>query len=231
MSAIEGTVHFHQTTHPGKPDVKIWYDVLDRAKRTETEGFQNLTIALKTTYDAKGNVSTTTSPYKPSETILTTTNAYDTYNRLYQSSNALNTTTLSYAYATGNLTTTTSINTIPAQVTSKVTDAAGKTITATDDGGTLAYIYFSHGKLKDVKNGTTTLVACEYDDHVQQKKLTDINAGITGSEASNAYTNISEGFGILTGKNVTSLTNVFLGSVTVDSMNTNILTRPLNFKY
>ncbi len=59
----------------------------------------------------------------------------------------------------------------------------------------------------------------------------NINAGITGSEASNAYTNISEGFGILTGKNVTSLTNVFLGSVTVDSMNTNILTRPLNFKY
>jgi RHS repeat-associated protein len=179
INPTDGFVHFHKTTHPGKPDVKVWYDVLDREKKSETEGFQALTITRKTTYDAKGNLYTITAPYKTGETVLITTNAYDVYNRLISAGNSLSTSTFGYTYAGGNLTTTTTINTTPAQITSKTIDAAGKTISATDDGGTLSYTYFSHGKLKEVKNGTTTLVSSQYDDHIQQNSLADINAGTT----------------------------------------------------
>ncbi len=65
------------------------------------------------------------------------------------------------------------------QVSSKITDATGKTISATDYGGTLTYTYFSHGKVKDVINGTTTLTSNAYDTYARQTSLTDINAGIT----------------------------------------------------
>ena len=69
----EGTVYYHLVTHPGKPDVKIWYDQIGRERKRQIEGHNNEWITTKTTYDAKGNLATTTAPYKASEAILTTT--------------------------------------------------------------------------------------------------------------------------------------------------------------
>lgn len=174
----EGTIHYLLTSHPGKPDTKLWYDLLDRVKKTETEGFQNQWITTKTTYDARGNVATSTTPYKTGEAILTNTNSYDTYNRLVATTNSLGTATIAYSYdLSGNLTTTT---TNPAgQVSSNITDPSGKTISATDNGGTLTYSYNSQGNLKQVVQGSTVLIQNEYDIYARQTKLTDINAGIT----------------------------------------------------
>lgn len=56
------------------------------------------------------------------------------------------------------------------------------------------------------------------------------NAGITGAELVSLYTNLSEGFGIFTGKNVVTLSNVSVTPETVNSMNERSPERDLNFQ-
>ncbi|HNR05909.1 MAG TPA: FG-GAP-like repeat-containing protein [Saprospiraceae bacterium] len=176
-----GSRYYKQITHPHRPDIKIYNDVLDRERRTETEGWQNQWITTEKTYTANGEVFTTTGPYKSGETGLLTTFNYDGYRRLasiVENKGGTNyTSTLGYVYASGNLTTT---STNPAsQVSSKVSDATGKTISATDYGGTLNYAYYSHGGLKTVINGASTLVTNNYDVYARQSSMVDINAGTT----------------------------------------------------
>jgi RHS repeat-associated protein len=168
---------YNLVTHPGKPDVKTWYDVLGREVITETEAYPSGLITQAQTYDARGNVATSTQPYKSGESFITTTTQYDTYNRPFNiNSGALGTTTIGYSYAGGNLTVT---SIAPTGTTSKTTDATGQAVIATDNGGTLSYTYYSHGGLKDVKNGGTTLTSNEYDEYGRQTKLIDANAGTT----------------------------------------------------
>lgn len=172
-----GAVWYSLVSHPGKPNVKIWYDLLGREIKRETEGFGNQAVTQVQTYDARGNVVSNTQPYKAGETYITTTTQFDEYNRPYNINNgALGTKTISYAYAAGDLTTTT---TTPTGTSSQKTDAGGKVISSTDDGGTLAYTYFSHGGVKDIKNGAVTLASNQYDAYGRQTQLTDPNAGTT----------------------------------------------------
>lgn len=168
---------YSQTVHPGKPDIKTWFDVLGREVKTETEGYASESIIQTQTYDVRGNVATSTQPYKSGETIITTTTLYDTHNRPYNiDSGPLGTTTIGYSYTSGNLTTTI---TTPTGTSSKTTDPSGQVINSTDNGGTLNYTYYSHGGLKEVKNGSTTLTSSLYDDYGRQTSLTDINSGTT----------------------------------------------------
>lgn len=53
--------------------------------------------------------------------------------------------------------------------------------------------------------------------------------GLTGAEVIPNYSNISEGYGIFTSKNIYSLGNVKISPETVITMNKNSLTRPLGF--
>lgn len=56
------------------------------------------------------------------------------------------------------------------------------------------------------------------------------NSGIVGAEAFPLYTNMSEGFGIFTGRNTSTLFNVLIKPETVKSMNDNPDTQKLNFR-
>ena len=152
--------------------------MLRREIKSEKEGYQGQTITQLKTYDARGNLSTSTDPYKSGEPLLTTTTQYDAYNRAFNISNngPFGTTTIGYAYAAGKLTTTT---TTPSGTSSKTTDASGQVISATDNGGTLTYTYYSHGGLKSVSNGVLELTSSQYDAYGRQTSLTDLNAGIT----------------------------------------------------
>jgi YD repeat-containing protein len=175
-----GAIYYTLLDHPGKPNVKTWYDLLGREIKSETDAFGSGMITQAKTYDAKGNVATSTQPYKTGETVLTTTTTYDTYNRptnISTSEVSFGTTTIGYAYNAGNLTTTT---TNPAgQVASKTTDATGQTISATDHGGTLTYTYNSQGNLLTVVKDGVTLTSSQYDAYGRQTQLTDQNAGTT----------------------------------------------------
>jgi hypothetical protein len=56
------------------------------------------------------------------------------------------------------------------------------------------------------------------------------NAGLTGAEVISNYTNLSEGYGLFTGKNVARLTKVQVTPQTLLAMQRSALTRGLNFK-
>lgn len=177
INTSAGTVHYKLVSHPGKPDEKVWYDILDREKRKDIQIFGGSWSTQIMTYDTRGNLATSTLPYKSGEAILTTTNNYDTYNRMSSSVNTIGTTSYAYSFTSGIL--NISITNPASQVKSTKTDATGKMVSATDYGGTLDYTYFSHGKIKDVKMGTTVLTSNEYDAYARQTKLIDINAGTT----------------------------------------------------
>ncbi len=65
----------------------------------------------------------------------------------------------------------------------------------------------------------------------QYLSTASVASGITSAETIPTYTNISEGFGIFTGKNHTTLPNIKIETKTVDEMNRNALTVGLNFRY
>ncbi len=183
-SGIANAKYWTKLTHPGKPDVKTYYDKLDREVRTETEAFGGQWVTQTQTYDAKGNIATQTQPYKTAETILTTTNTYDAYNRLTTVANTLGTISYTYTYTLGLLNTT--LTNAAGQTSNTITDATGKTITATDPGGTLAYTYNSQGNVLTTTQAGATVSSSQYDSYGQQTQLTDPNAGTT-TYTYNAY--------------------------------------------
>jgi hypothetical protein len=56
------------------------------------------------------------------------------------------------------------------------------------------------------------------------------NAGLTGAEIINTYTNLSEGYGIFTGKIRTQQSSIRVTPQTIDALRSSPITRPLNFK-
>jgi RHS repeat-associated protein len=173
------TVFRIENSIPGKPDVKTWYDVLGREKRKEVEGFAaNAWVATTKTYDSQFRLATTTSPFYTGGSGIVTTYGYDNFDRqTTMSVNSTINTSIAYSMVNGIYTVTT---TKPdATTASQVTDAAGKLISATDNGGTLTYEYNSAGNQTKVKNGTTTLVTMGYDVYGRQTSLADIDAGTT----------------------------------------------------
>src|SRR5690606_29552690 len=62
-------------------------------------------------------------------------------------------------------------------VYTQVIDATGKMISASDNGGTLDFAYYSSGLQKEVKIGGITITSMEYDIQGNQTKLIDKNAG------------------------------------------------------
>ena len=171
-----GNVYYALTDYPGgSPDVKAWFDVLGRPTKKQTAGFNNQWLTQLTTYDAKGNVATTTNEYYSTETPITTTHTYDTYNRLITSANSLSTASYEYVnMGNGNLQ---MVTTIGGQNTSKIADATGKVVTVIDNGGQLDFTYDSWGNQTEVKHGSTVLVTSTYDSYGRQTGLTDKNAG------------------------------------------------------
>lgn len=166
--------------HPGRPNVKTWHDVLARPFKKQTETFGGQWVTQEQTYDSKGNVISSTQPFKSGESYLTTNSTYDGFNRLASVSNATGTITYSYSYLNGELTTQTT--NAANQVRSVVTDATGKTIRSVDSGGTLHHTYNSNDKIIETKLGSTIISTMKYDAYGRQTELVDKNAGTTTYE-------------------------------------------------
>ena len=72
-----------QMTPSNGPWVKTYFDALDRAIRTETQGFNGSSIVRQdTTFDNLGRVSSSTDPYYSTETARTTNFTYDGIGRV-----------------------------------------------------------------------------------------------------------------------------------------------------
>lgn len=158
---------------------KIYYDIFGRKKKSEIKGFNGETITQTNNYDLVGNPFQNTAPYKAGETILTSTNTYGadyTAQRIASTMTdiaAFGNTQYSYTHDQGYETITT---TAPdGKVSSSKVDATGKTIQTTDTNGTvLDFSYYSHGGLREVKQGSTVLVSVEYDEYNRKNKQTSV---------------------------------------------------------
>ncbi|HRI58580.1 MAG TPA: FG-GAP-like repeat-containing protein [Saprospiraceae bacterium] len=174
------TYYLVTTVTPGRPTEKVWRDKLNRAVKRHAEGYDGSWVETLTTYDSRGNVKTTTTPHYSgagATTYVTATNSYDKYNRLLTTVSDFGTTTYGYSGATGQFTAT--VTAPDGQIRTTVTDAAGKTISVTNFGGTVNYQYDSWGNQVEAKNGTTVLTSMTYDDYGRQTGLVDIDAGTT----------------------------------------------------
>jgi RHS repeat-associated protein len=176
-------LYYKLTQDPTAPDVKIWYDYLDRPIKTKQETFAGAWTEALNTYDTKGNVATSTNSYLPTETPITTTNSYDALNRLASSTNVFGTTSYNYLLGSGEATTTV---TLPdAKVKKTTEDASGKVIKSTNGiAGTVHYTYDSWGNEVNSGLGTPSmayhnLIQKEYDANGRLKKMIDPDAGTT----------------------------------------------------
>lgn len=158
-------------TSTGQPSITRYFDPFGREIRTAVKGFDGNDVFSDKEYDNFGRLRHSSAPYKTGEAILLTTYDYDKYNRperIIQPNGRITT----YAYA-GNSTT---INTDDISTT-QTTDATGKLISSTDQGGIITYTYRPDGQPdKIITAGVETRF--EYNDpYHRQTKLIDPSAG------------------------------------------------------
>jgi RHS repeat-associated protein len=159
----------------GKPDTKVWYDMLDREVTKQVAGFNNQWLTTNNTYDVRGNETTITNAYYSNETPITTTRLYDAYNRPQTISNGLSSVQYTYSLSGGNLVVTTTDQ--AGHVSSKTTDAAGRVIAGNDKGGDLYFSYDARGLQTETKHGSTVVLTSTYDDYGRKTNQVDKNAG------------------------------------------------------
>ncbi len=181
------TLYKSISTTSNGPTQIVWYDILGRKVKVETEALSGNSLTVKK-YFPDGTVASTTSPFFTGNTPVVMNYGYDEYQRPIFSTNGVSGTLIDYSSASGTSTITT---TTPLGVTSKTTDASGKVISSTDEGGTLDFAYYSSGNQKSVSMGSDVLVSMEYDAYGRQTKLIDNSAGETEYEY-NAYGQLIE---------------------------------------
>lgn len=185
----DNSIYFTSQRPPHSTDVLTWFDQFARERKVRTLSLGLAGVEVITTYDARGNIKTTTTPFFDGDTPVFTEFEYDEYNRplkeTYDGTNITN-----YSYNTVNSETTVTTDIQPTnQTMSKTTDAAGKVIKSTDHGGALEFEYNSYGNQTKVSytdlGSTPTTVevsSMEYDIYGRQTKLIDKNAGTTTYE-------------------------------------------------
>ncbi|MDL2262234.1 FG-GAP-like repeat-containing protein [Bacteroidales bacterium OttesenSCG-928-I21] len=163
------------TTAPGKPETRVWYDILGREVKTMT-GFYNKNVVTEKQYNADGTL------YKESIPHFSTVSAskwktytYDNLKRITKvSALSLNT---NYSYGTANET----INYPDGTYRTTNTNPAGQVTGISSTEGSIAYLYHSTGQPRKITaNGVET--SMEYDSYGNQTALVDANAGRTEYE-------------------------------------------------
>lgn len=171
------------SVHQGSPSLKIYFDQLGREILGEGDGFGSINTYNEKEYDHIGNMVRETGSYQSGSTPPVTKYFYQndndhTPNELYKievsDGSNINSTNIDYTRGGGNtlITTTLPDGTAP----SKTTDASGKLISATDNGGAITYDYMSNGQVKEIKVNGTTTNSMSYDNFGHQTSLYDKDA-------------------------------------------------------
>jgi YD repeat-containing protein len=177
--ALNGGEYFvSHTEDPGGADTWSYHDLLGRTVRTVSEAFGGALIHASTTFDQRGNVWKELTPHKDGEDFLTIEHTYDELNRPSVDANGgfTDPTTRHYTYANNELTITVEA---PTGTTSSTTDATGRAVRGTDQGGDLRYSYDSWGNMLAVRHGSDLVAENTYDEYGRQKTLWAPGAGTT----------------------------------------------------
>ncbi len=175
---------YQQTvTHPGQGTTKVTYDDRERERGTSTSlwgsGGGTFWSTSDKYYKYTGQIESETAPRFPNEPAFTTTYHYDVLNRLDYTENPIGRTTYTYTYGGG--TSKVEIEDPAGHKTSKETDAAGKVLKSTTEGGTVRYDYDSWGNAirTYVGSGNAYFTSSVYDDYNRRSQYTESSAGAT----------------------------------------------------
>jgi RHS repeat-associated protein len=168
--------YFVETTPNTASPAYKFYDRLNRKVRTAYPGFDNTMIYEDVTYNAIGQIATKSKPYFQGSSPANIVYTYDNVGR--QSTEVLpeGTSKLAYAISGANYVVTATDMNQQQKITT--TDASGKIISVTDNGGTLNYTYHSNGEpllISSTASGTVSQIT--YDDFGRKIKQFDPNYG------------------------------------------------------
>jgi len=188
--AMTGTIYHVKNVDNAGTEAIAYYDRFGRVLYSVTTGFGGETIISETEYDELGRIWRSWRPCFENEqnSDMVTVKEYDALMRLsneklYTSSFELRSET-SYNYGTNSISTTYTSGSVT-KTKSVTKNEAGETVSATDDGGTITYNYYSNGQAKSINyGGYSTLL--EYDINGNRTKITDPDAGVQGA-LYNAY--------------------------------------------
>ena len=152
----------------GKPTVTTWYDTAGHEVLLESTGPKRVDVGRKIEYNEKGEAVHVYT--KNSGMIIKQNLTYDERGRVITD---VSNTGKSISYAYGNRSVT---STIAGRSYTKITDAWGNVVKATDPIGEVTYTYFSNDKPRCIKTYSST-VTMIYDVAGYQTSLTDPDAG------------------------------------------------------
>lgn len=154
--------------------VKTYHDSFERPVRTETQGFDGVTVITQDTeYDALGRVARTSKPYYPSQTKQWTTYTYDVLGRTVATT-APDGAQVSIAYNGLSTVTTNALS----QTQSTVSNGRGQTVQVTDtQGNVLAYQYDAQGNLTKTTDPKGNVVTMVYDLLSRKTSMIDPDLG------------------------------------------------------
>lgn len=178
INNTDRSVYLVENINPGAPNSEVTYDFFDRKLEVRQETYNNKWIVGQYRYNKIGKIHSKTSPYRIGDIFNTTTYFYDRYNRLEKEENDFfGLTKYDYSYATGTGELSTTIIAPDGKQSTNVTDASGKLIKATDNGGSVTYTYYAHGGQRKVLDGGLSLLEYKYDDQARLSEMKDVNAG------------------------------------------------------
>lgn len=171
----------------GAPDRKKFFDKWGKVWKEEKESQTSNSMwhTLFINYDSRGNVRTKSNLHFPGMEIpRITTYSYDIYNRAASTVNYRGTSSVTYTnLGAGNRKVI--LTGIDGNQTTEITDASGKTISSSDNGGLLSFQYDSQGNQTEVNNNGTIVINSTFDVYGMQSSITDIDAGTTTYEYDN----------------------------------------------
>jgi|GEM_PF-3534373 len=172
---------------PGLSTVTKYFDSFAREVQSEFVDYNDEITKTKTSYDSRGNVSTSTNAHREGTPELTSEYVYDNLNRLEYVNHPTN--DLNYSYEELNfglrkITTTTE----EGKTNSETYDAVGNLLHSTDAGAvTTSYTYNAVNKPVSVSIGGVPQSVITYDAYHRQNSLNDIGGAGTMEYCYNGF--------------------------------------------
>lgn len=172
----ENAIYSIVTNTPGEPEIKSYFDKLNRNLRSLNGTFRDRNVIADTKYDEKGQLVEVTEPYYegdgyPAESHRTMY-YYITDGRIDYIQHPAFKENFEYA---GNTTTVTNEST--GRFVSTTKDGWNNTIMVDDLAGSISYSYYSSGLTKDITGVDQTKTEFNYDSYGRQTKIKDPDAG------------------------------------------------------